>query len=329
MVERDVERWQAHRYLATAFRAAVLTVPVAAAVASSHGLSRLVPHPEGIADRVGWWALLMATSTVVLWALDRQARRLLPVTVLLKLSLVFPDRAPSRWGAAVRVGTTRQLQCRIDEAKHAADHDETAAEAALRVLELAAALGAHDRRTRGHSERVRGYARLLGQEMGLTEDDLDKLNWAALLHDIGKLGVPASVLNKKDELDEHDLAGIHRHPDDGWAMLGPLRSWLGPWALAVREHHERWDGDGYPRRLKGEEISLGARIVSVADAFDAMTALRSYQRPKPAPAARLELARCAGSHFDPEVVRTFVSLSLGRMWPFMGPLSWLAQLPLF
>ncbi len=110
--------------------------------------------------------------------------------------------------------------------------------------------------------------------------------------------------------------------------MAPLKEWLGEWGRAVGEHHERWDGEGYPTGLSGTDISYAARIVAVADVFDVITSARSYKDPIPATAAREEIARCSGTHFDPDVVRAFLNLSIGRLRLAMGPLSLLAQSPL-
>ena len=106
-----------------------------------------------------------------------------------------------------------------------------------------------------------------------------------------------------------------------------LASWLGPWANSIAEHHEKFDGTGYPHGLSGTQISVGGRIVAVADSYDAMTAIRSYNKPKSPTAARAELARCAGTHFDPQVVRAFLQVSVGKMRALSGVLSWLGSLP--
>ena len=111
--------------------------------------------------------------------------------------------------------------------------------------------------------------------------------------------------------------------------MAPLAEWLGDSARAVWEHHERFDGQGYPRGLSGTDISFAARVVSVADSYDVMTSARSYKKPLPAEAARVELAACAGSQFDPVVVRSFLNISLGRLRLMTGPLAWFAQLALF
>ena len=120
---------------------------------------------------------------------------------------------------------------------------------------------------------------------------------------------------------------MQAHPAAGAAIAEPLLPWLGRWAVTIVQHHERFDGRGYPAGLEGEEISLGARIVSVADSFEVMTAARAYKRPMTPPAARRELARCAGSQFDPAVVRLFLNISIGRLWWTVGPASWVGVTP--
>ena len=141
------------------------------------------------------WLLIAAAATVVLLAAERLTRRLAPLATLLALSLTFPDRAPPRFRVALRNSSTRQLHDRIDEARRG-ELGNTTSEAAERVLELVAALSMHDRITRGHSERVRAYSRMLGEELGLGDVELDRLQWAGLLHDVGKLLIPDEILNK-------------------------------------------------------------------------------------------------------------------------------------
>ncbi|MDP8991942.1 MAG: HD-GYP domain-containing protein, partial [Actinomycetota bacterium] len=163
--------------------------------------------------------------------------------------------------------------------------------------------------------------------MHIPQADRDRLRWAALLHDVGKLHVPSRILNKPGKPTEKEWEQLRSHPMEGAKIAAPLAGWLGPWADAIGQHHERWDGGGYPSGLSGEDISLAARIVAVADTFEVITAPRPYKRPVNAEAARQELARCAGSHFDPAVVRAFLNISIGRLRMAMGPVSWLAQLP--
>jgi uncharacterized membrane protein YgcG len=110
-------------------------------------------------------------------------------------------------------------------------------------------------------------------------------------------------------------------------LAGPLFVWLGEWGSAIEEHHERFDGGGYPSGRAGTGISVGGRILTVTDSFETMTASRSYKKPMGVAAARRELTRCAGTQFDPDIVRAFIAVSLGRLWWKVGPVSWAAQLP--
>ena len=199
--------------------------------------------------------------------------------------------------------------------------------AAEKILALAGALNAHDRLTRGHGERVRAYTDLIADELDLSPSDRDRLRWSALLHDIGKLAVHPHVLNKPDKLSDEEWEVIKRHPLEGAKLTAPLAAWLGEWASTIAEHHEKFDGSGYPYGLAGHDISLGGRIVAVADCYDTMTAIRTHKRPMSPAAARAELAACAGKHFDPKVVRAFLDVSIGRLRPVAGPLSWLGSLP--
>ena len=318
-------RWRGRPVLAGVVRAVAYLVPVVCSVIAGAVVSRALPPASGIGGVIAWWLVVMLVSGVVVVAVERVARRLLPLSALLGLSLAFPDRAPSRFRVAVRAGGTRRLEERIACARGDGPDGEPAAAAA--ILELATLLNTHDRRTRGHSERVRVFADLLGEELQLPEEDRDRLRWAALLHDIGKLSVPTAILNKPGKPTDEEWAVLQEHPDESEPFLAPLRTFLGHWVLAASQHHERWDGGGYPRGLAGHQIAFAARIVSVADSYEVMTATRAYKRPMSAENARAELARCAGAQFDPVVVRAFLNISLGRLRFAAGPVAWLAQIP--
>jgi hypothetical protein len=196
------------------------------------------------------------------------------------------------------------------------------------VLELVLALNVHDKRTRGHSERVRVFTDLIADELKVDEAGKARLRWAALLHDVGKLEVPAKILNKPGKPSEAEWQVLRRHPEEGARLVAPLLPWLGEWGPAVAQHHERWDGTGYPRHLRGTEISLAARIVSVADTYEVMTAPRSYKPSMSVPAARRELTRVAGTQLDPHVVRALLNISVGRLWRAIGFGAWLGQVPM-
>jgi hypothetical protein len=309
-------------------RAVVFVVPFAGSILFVHFASKVVAVPtSSLLLFISWWAAMSGGATVVLFALERLARRLLPLVALYKLSLVFPDAAPSRFKTALRSNNVKSLEERIAEAK--VDNDaSTPVEAAERLLALVAELDSHDRLTRGHSERVRAYSRMIGSELRLSAEELELLNWAALLHDVGKLSVPTEILTKPGRPTDEEWAVLRRHPEFGDELVKPLCDWLGQWSKAVAQHHERWDGNGYPLGLEGDQIALAARVVAVADVFDVITSARSYKAAFASTAARDEIAKSAGTHFDPRVVRAFLNVSLGRLRLVMGPLSWLAHAPM-
>ena len=168
--------------------------------------------------------------------------------MLLKMSLVFPDQAPSRFALALRTGNRRSLARRVKGPDASRSAEQLWAEQLLTAMTR---LNRHDRLTTGHSERVRAYAVMLGEEIGLPKDELDRLNWAALIHDIGKLEVPADLLNKPGRPTNDEWTVLRAHPAAGWRYVEPLRPWLGGWVDATTQHHERWDGGGYPRGLSG------------------------------------------------------------------------------
>ena len=169
---------------------------------------------------------------------------------------------------------------------------------------LTAALETRDSETHGHSERVVSYSLRLGREYGLNSAEMKALEFGALLHDIGKIGVPDSILRKPAKLTEEEWVRMREHPVHGQQILRGIEFLQGA-ARVVAQHHEQWDGSGYPLGLRNEEIDICARIFAVADAFDAITSDRVYRRGKPYEAAAQELDDWAGRQFDPKVVEAF------------------------
>jgi putative nucleotidyltransferase with HDIG domain len=169
---------------------------------------------------------------------------------------------------------------------------------------LTAALEARDSETHGHSERVVSYSLRLGREYGLDERQMKSLEFGSLLHDIGKIGVPDSILRKPAKLTDEEWVRMREHPLHGQQILRGIEFLEGA-ARVVAQHHEKWDGSGYPLGISSEEIDVCARIFSVADAFDAMTSDRVYRQGKSYEAAALELDDWAGKQFDPKVVEAF------------------------
>ncbi|MGE3835457.1 MAG: HD domain-containing phosphohydrolase [Acidimicrobiia bacterium] len=322
-IDADPRRWRARPRLALLLRVLAVAGPAACSTLAVHLAARTTAAWHGLLPGAARLALLLAAAVATLVAVDRAARRLLPLAALCRLALAFPDRAPSRFKLALRTGTANQLARQLGEGMRPRTDVAGAAE---QVLVLAAALGHHDRLTRGHSERVRAYADLVAEELDLPAGDRERLHWAALVHDIGKIAVRPAVLNKAGRPSDAEWQELRRHPEAAAELIEPLRPWLGEWADAATQHHERPDGTGYPLGLRGAEISLAGRIVAVADAYDCMTSARSYKRPLPAEQARFELARNAGTQFDEDVVRAFLAISIARLRLVAGPLAWLSQL---
>jgi putative nucleotidyltransferase with HDIG domain len=169
---------------------------------------------------------------------------------------------------------------------------------------LTAALETRDSETHGHSERVVTYSLRLGREYGLNSEEMKSLEFGALLHDIGKIGVPDSILRKPAKLTEEEWVLMREHPQHGQQILRGIEFLQGA-ARVVAQHHEKWDGTGYPLGLRSDDIDICARIFAVADAFDAITSDRVYRRGKPYEAAAKELDEWAGRQFDPKVVEAF------------------------
>jgi HD-GYP domain-containing protein (c-di-GMP phosphodiesterase class II) len=320
-------RWRSRAGLARLVRVGVRVVPVLASLAVVALVTRDLPDAVPADPLLARWAVLAAMAAVVVLVVERATRRLLPLAGLLELELAFPGEPPSRLALVLGQGTEPERRERAARVLRDGLGDDPGA-AARTALDLVAALDVHDRRVPGHAHRVRAYAQLIAEQLGLDAEERDRLAWAALLHDVGKLDVPAAILSTERGITE-EWEAVRRHPETGAQLVAPLATWLGESWRAVREHHERMDGHGYPDGLPGPRITRAARIVAVADAYDVMTALRTYATPRSAQEARAELTRLAGPQFDPEVVRALLAVPRRRVRAVAGALAWLAGLAAF
>jgi HD-GYP domain-containing protein (c-di-GMP phosphodiesterase class II) len=164
-----------------------------------------------------------------------------------------------------------------------------------------------DLNTGVHSTRLAEWGMRVGQELGIPEESLHDIEMAAVVHDIGKIGVPDAILNKNGPLTEDERALMNKHPEYGWGVLRLFPA-LSQTSLITLHHHESFDGNGYPGKLRGSEIPLGARIVTVIDSFDAMVSNRPYRKGLPTEEAKRRLVQSSGTQFDPAVVKCFLGI---------------------
>jgi len=215
----------------------------------------------------------------------------------LKLSVnrALQRRADLRFRREYQADLERRVQAAVAEVKNA--YDGT-------VIGFAAILEGKDTTTADHCVRVRDLCTRLGREMGLGTDRIRDLELGAMLHDIGKCKIPDAILNKPGKLNEEEWAVMRLHPEFGAEIVERIAFLRGA-SEVVRNHHEKFDGSGYPRALRGEDIPLAARIFMVVDTYDTITSKRSYKEAQDPEVALIEIRRCAGAHFDPVVVEAF------------------------
>ena len=173
------------------------------------------------------------------------------------------------------------------------------------LMALTQALETRDLETQGHSDRVTSLSLTIAKEMAISSKEVQQIHWGALLHDVGKIGIPDHILRKPGPLDDEEWVMMKKHPEIGYDMLKDIE-FLVPALNIVHDHHERFDGKGYPQGLKGKDIPLAARIFSIVDSYDAMTSDRPYRKKMSSVEALNELRKCSGSQFDPEIVKIFI-----------------------
>ncbi|MHB8174452.1 MAG: HD domain-containing phosphohydrolase [Nitrospirota bacterium] len=219
-----------------------------------------------------------------------------------------PDVSPSIADVRLLKGMARQLSVALKNQRLIGDLKNLS----LNIISaLSSAIDAKSSWTKGHSERVSEYAAAIGDRLGMDQRSIERMRLAGLLHDIGKIGTYDQLLDKTGKLTPEEQELIKRHPDKGCEILAPIEE-LADILPAVRHHHERWDGGGYPAGLKGTEIPLMARVLSVADSFDTMTYDRPYRPSIGIDNAIQELKYCSGSQFDPEIVEIFLELCCSK-----------------
>jgi len=185
------------------------------------------------------------------------------------------------------------------------------------LLGLVAALDLREHNTRLHSQRVREYTELIADRLGVDEKMKREIGFGALLHDVGKIAVPDQILLKPGKLTDQEWDEMRKHPEAGYRIVKRI-GFLKEAAEIVYTHHEQFDGSGYPRRIKNESIPLGARMFMVADVYDALTSERPYRSPMTYQEATAEIRKLSGSHFDPAIVDTFMSIAPEQLQEIAG-----------
>ena len=283
-------------------RSIVFVVPAIFGFAIAFAVLTLMGPFSGIVELLAWFVIALVLSWVVSIIAGDFIRDLVSRTPVFRRANTFDTTVEELFGSSLREGNPKSIKRdAIEKGLDAGFIDD--------VILLLDQLGRHERLTRGHSERVRAYSSLIGKEMGLSQEELELLNWSALLHDVGKLDVPNWILSSPEKPTDVEWETLQRHPQAGVHRLRRLEPHLGPGIYdGALHHHEKWNGKGYPGGLEAGEIPLAGRITAVADAFDVMTHARSYKKPATITDAREELMSAAGTQFDPDVVAAFIRL---------------------
>jgi putative nucleotidyltransferase with HDIG domain len=296
------------------FTAVIAALVLSVALALVFKLVSVADDPQ-LARQIGWNLLFIGLSAGILaagaawWVVRRimlPLRRLAEtMSEMAKAGELRRDFKTAGGGAEVQLieETFRALTVSLEESQRARERSYVEA-----VGAVVTAADARDHETSGHSFRVALYAVTLAKAMGIHGEELKAIEWGALLHDVGKMVVPDEILRKVGPLNEHEWHIMKQHPTWGFDMLAEV-SFLKPAVLDIIYcHHERWDGQGYPRGTSGESIPLAARIFAVVDTYDAITSDRPYRRARGHQAAVIEMQRVAGQQFDPQVVEAFRDL---------------------
>lgn len=284
----DDRAWQAHQGPAAVLRVTLFTLPIVFGALAIVLLGRWFVAGDGATGIAAWFVQATLVGGTVASGVDRATRRLLPLATLLGLSLTFPGPAPSRVAIGLRANNTDTTGL----VERGLSNDP--AVAAVEAIELVTAVATHRRLTPGATEQLHLLADATAVELGVNEADRTRLAWAVLLHDIG-------------ELTTTEPESLESHTTTGESFIAPLADWLGSWRYATSQHHERWDGNGYPKGIGGERITLAGRIVAVVGAFRSFTS--EENRPSSAGTPDAELLALSGTHFDPSVVKALLDVA--------------------
>ena len=306
--------WVARTSLSRVCAVALFILPIVAAWFAVRSTSGFYYRPDGFLELPLWLIQAILVTVATCYLVTRATRQFATLPSLLRVGLVWPGTAPSRVAIARTSATTNVLARTLTSLPT----DEEAA--TVRAVEMVTMLSQDDAFSRGHAERTRDYADLIAVEMGLTEAERVRLQWGVLLHDIGKMAVSRNVIQKQG-LSANEWKQYREHTKSGERILLPLKDFLGSAYSVPSQHHERWDGTGYPDGAIGKRIGLEARICSVADAYDAMTYPRPGLTSLSDESATHELVDNAGSQFDPAVVEAMLATSKSKRLAIAGLIS--------
>ncbi len=282
---------------------------------TGHAIGLAAPDVRNVQTLESWVPVLASDGSVIgavtVWR-DIEPLNAALWNMQVGIALIIAAAAIILWLVlrGVYARSSRQIVRQATALRAALAENERTYDATLAAL--SSALDVRDTETEGHARRVVRYMELIAEVLHVPVEQHATLRRGALLHDIGKIGVPDHILRKPGPLTENEWSTMKTHPDLGAKIIANV-PFLQEVAVIIRAHHERWDGNGYPEGLAGEQIPLGARIFAVADSFDAMTSDRPYRRGRDLDEALAEIERCSQTQFDPEVVRAFLAVPMNRI----------------
>ena len=300
--QSDASREKGRKAAARTIQLIVFLVPAVLGFVIAYSILAVMAPFTSVAEWVLWLFIAVVVSLATSLFIGDGVRNLIRRTPLYRKANNFDTKVEELFGSSLREGSPKNVKRNAIELGHDADFIDE-------ILFLLDQLGRHERLSRGHSERVRAYAALIGKQIGLSEDELELLSWSALMHDIGKLDVPSWLLSSPERPTDEEWEVLKRHPESAVNRLRKLERIVGSTIYdGALNHHERWDGTGYPQGLSETDIPLFGRITAIADTFDVMTHARSYKKPLPIADARKELEKNSGTQFDPGLIAAFLQI---------------------